>query len=58
MLDGGIRAAGGTFETEPVPPAARWRDLTAFTRCVIAAARLLRNPPPAPTGTRPAGASP
>lgn len=58
MLDGGIRAAGGTFETEAVAPAARWRDLTAFTRCVIAAARLLRNPPPAPTGTRPAGASP
>ncbi|MBV1797857.1 nucleoside 2-deoxyribosyltransferase [Siccirubricoccus sp. G192] len=45
MLDGGIRAAGGIFETEAVPPAARWRDLTAFTRCVAAAARLLRGQP-------------
>lgn len=58
MLEGGIRAAGGVFETEAVPPAARWHDLTAFTRCVVAAARLLRNQPPAPTDTRPAGASP
>jgi len=58
MLDGGIRAAGGVFETAAVPPAERWRDLTAFTRCVMAAARLLRDRPPMPGGTRPGAASP
>lgn len=45
MLEGGIRAAGGLFETQAVPIEARWRDLAAFTRCVAAAARLLRQPP-------------
>jgi hypothetical protein len=58
MLDGGIHAAGGTFETEAVPPAARWCDLAAFTRCVAAAAHLLREGPSVPTGTSPAVASP
>ena len=45
MLDGGIRAAGGVLETAAVPEAARWHDLTAFTRCVAAAARLPRIQP-------------
>ena len=45
MLDGGIRAAGGVFETAAVPEAARWHDLAAFARCVAAAARRLRNQP-------------
>lgn len=43
MLEGAIRASGGVLELEAVPEGpARWRDLTAFTRCVAAAARLLR----------------
>jgi nucleoside 2-deoxyribosyltransferase len=41
MLDGGIVASGGSFEVEEVPADRRWHDLTAFTRCVAAAARLL-----------------
>lgn len=41
MLDGGIAASGGVFETEEVPADRRWRDLSAFTRCVAAAARVL-----------------
>ncbi|MBL6455169.1 nucleoside 2-deoxyribosyltransferase [Belnapia sp. T6] len=36
MIEGGIRASGGSFETEAVPEAARWTDLAAFTRCVRA----------------------
>jgi nucleoside 2-deoxyribosyltransferase len=36
MLEGGIAAAGGRFETQDVPPEQRWRDLAAFTRCVAA----------------------
>lgn len=44
MIEGGIRAAGGGFETEAVPPAARWTDLAAFGRCVAAlAARVSRS---------------
>ena len=39
MIEGGIRAAGGCFETAAVPPAARWTDLTAFARCVAVVAR-------------------
>lgn len=39
MIEGGIRAAGGSFETEAVPAAARWIDLAAFTRCVATLAR-------------------
>lgn len=42
MLEGGIRASGGLFTTEDVPPGRRWHDLSAFTRCVEAAAALLR----------------
>jgi nucleoside 2-deoxyribosyltransferase len=42
MLEGGIHASGGSFEVEEVPAERRWRDLTAFTRCVAAAARGLR----------------
>ncbi|MFC7474520.1 nucleoside 2-deoxyribosyltransferase [Dankookia sp. GCM10030260] len=41
MLEGGIAAAGGTFEAAEIPEAARWRDLAAFGRCVAAAARAL-----------------
>ncbi|MBR0683126.1 nucleoside 2-deoxyribosyltransferase [Roseomonas eburnea] len=33
MIDGGIEAAGGTFERHEAK-ADRWRDLTAFERCV------------------------
>ncbi|TCZ51927.1 nucleoside 2-deoxyribosyltransferase [Roseicella aquatilis] len=42
MLEGGIAASGGCFEVEAVPAGRRWTDLAAFTRCVAAAARLLR----------------
>ncbi|MDO9709417.1 nucleoside 2-deoxyribosyltransferase [Paracraurococcus lichenis] len=42
MLEGGIAASGGAFEAEEVPPERRWHDLAAFTRCVAAAARVLR----------------
>jgi nucleoside 2-deoxyribosyltransferase len=41
MLEGGIRASGGALELAEVPPDARWRDLSAFARCVAAAARVL-----------------
>ena len=47
MLEGGIRASGGVLELQTVPPDARWRDLAAFTRCVAAVARLLRDGGPA-----------
>jgi len=39
MIDGSIAAAGGSFETEDVAPEDRWRDLTAFARCVAALTR-------------------
>lgn len=39
MLDGGILEAGFTVEREEVPAAARWRDLTAFARCLEQLAR-------------------
>jgi nucleoside 2-deoxyribosyltransferase len=38
MIEGGIRAAGGCFETAAVPPTVRWTDLTAFVRCVAVVA--------------------
>src|SRR3954454_17202211 len=41
MLEGGIAAAGGTFEVQDVPEALRWQDLAAFARCVAAAGRVL-----------------
>lgn len=40
MLDGGVRAAGGTVAVRDVPATARWTDLTAFeaaVRAVVAA---------------------
>ena len=48
MLEGGIAAAGGAFETEDVPAARRWHDLAAFTRCVAAAAQTLQAQPRRP----------
>lgn len=42
MLEGGIRASGGLFAAEAVPPERRWSDLSAFARCVAAAAAMLR----------------
>lgn len=34
MIEGGIRAAGGHFETAAVDAAHRWTDLAAFGRCL------------------------
>jgi nucleoside 2-deoxyribosyltransferase len=45
MLEGGLHAAGGFLAVAGVPAEARWRDLGAFTRCVEAAARVLRAQP-------------
>jgi nucleoside 2-deoxyribosyltransferase len=42
MLDGGIAAAGGVLVVNPVAEAARWRDLTGFTRCVAHLAAMKR----------------
>lgn len=42
MLEGGIRASGGVFVAEAVPAERRWRDLSAFSRCVAAAAAMIR----------------
>ena len=42
MLEGGIRASGGVIAVEAVPAERRWRDLSAFSRCVAAAAAMLR----------------
>lgn len=42
MLEGGIRASGGLFTAEAVPPERRWSDLSAFARCVAAAAAMLQ----------------
>ncbi|MDE2577059.1 MAG: nucleoside 2-deoxyribosyltransferase [Rhodospirillales bacterium] len=39
MLDGAITASGGVLVCQNVPEAARWSDLSAFARCVAAAAR-------------------
>ena len=36
MLDGGVLESGFTVEREAVADIHRWRDLTAFTRCVQA----------------------
>jgi len=47
MLEGGIRASGGLFVAEAVPAERRWRDLSAFARCVAAAAAMLRTAAPA-----------
>ncbi|MES2710810.1 MAG: nucleoside 2-deoxyribosyltransferase [Pseudomonadota bacterium] len=41
MLDGGVLESGFAVEREDVPPEARWRDLTAFTRCVASLAATL-----------------
>ena len=40
MIDGGIRAAGGTLVRRPVPEAARWSDLSGFEACLKALAAL------------------
>jgi hypothetical protein len=41
----GIAASGGTLVVQDVAdPAARWRDLSAFARCVEAATRQLASP--------------
>jgi nucleoside 2-deoxyribosyltransferase len=42
MLDGGIAASGGVLVANPVAEAARWRDLTGFTRCVAHLAGMKR----------------
>lgn len=34
MLDAGIALSGGAFVGRDVPPASRWKDLTAFEGCV------------------------
>lgn len=41
MLEGGIRASGGLFAAGTVPAERRWSDLSAFARCVSAAAAAL-----------------
>lgn len=41
MLEGGIAAAGGAFAAAEIPAERRWRDLSAFGRCVVEAARVL-----------------
>lgn len=38
MLDGGVLESGFAVERAEVAPADRWRNLTAFTRCVVALA--------------------
>lgn len=38
MIDGAILASGGAIFTADPAPAARWSDLSAFTRCVAALA--------------------
>ena len=42
MIEGGIHGSGGSFFAATVPADAVWRDLTAFERCLAAAARLMR----------------
>jgi nucleoside 2-deoxyribosyltransferase len=42
MLEGAIRASGGLFVAGAVSADRRWRDLSAFSRCVEAAAAVLR----------------
>jgi nucleoside 2-deoxyribosyltransferase len=44
MLEGAIRLSGGVFVADAVPAERRWRDLSAFARCVEAAATALRRP--------------
>jgi nucleoside 2-deoxyribosyltransferase len=41
MLDSAVLASGGALFTAELPADARWLDLTAFERCVAAAARRL-----------------
>ena len=41
MLEGAIRASGGVFVARAVPAERRWSDLSAFVRCVAAAAAML-----------------
>jgi nucleoside 2-deoxyribosyltransferase len=40
MIDAAILASGGSLVVADVPAAARWTDLDAFERCVVAAAVL------------------
>ena len=40
MIDGGIRASGGSLLVRAVPAARRWHDLAAFEACVQAAMRV------------------
>jgi nucleoside 2-deoxyribosyltransferase len=42
MIDAAIVASGGALFAHPVPGPARWSDLTAFERCVAAAAQSAR----------------
>jgi nucleoside 2-deoxyribosyltransferase len=46
MIEGGIAGSGGVLVVPEREPADRWRDLTTFERCVIAAARALIRPAP------------
>jgi nucleoside 2-deoxyribosyltransferase len=43
MLDGGVLASGFAVEREEVAAEERWRDLTAFTRCVAALAARIKD---------------
>lgn len=40
MLDGGVLESGFAVQRAEIAIADRWRDLTAFTRCVVALARM------------------
>jgi len=51
MIEAAIVAAGGELVLEACEPDRRWCDLSAFERCVAAAARVLREPGPAPGRT-------
>ena len=41
MIDGAVLASGGMLSVHEAAADARWSDLAAFERCVMAAARLL-----------------
>lgn len=40
MLDGGVLESGFAVQRAEIAIADRWRDLTAFTRCAVALARM------------------
>lgn len=42
MLDGGVIESGFAVERTEIALADRWRDLSAFTRCVVALARMTK----------------